>query len=625
MLRAALLLVAAPLMLPAPSPPPRDDRAVARAFAAYKFAGPFPAPLREAREDWAGAKARAAEPRFAAWLAGVRTRTLGWRTRYGDRAGWVAGWAHDLVDPKSGAPLVWRWETPEPAAGTKLRGAWVYYVRQSNVRTLHDAARLWRLSGGAADRDWAAAQLDLYADAYARWPVQTLNGRSQLFGQSLDEAVAATELIDAARLLAPAVGAKRAERWNDGLFRPMLRNLQASNRGANNIAVWQAAACAVLALQLGDDAAYRRAIDEAGGIRDMLARGVTADDLWFEPSLAYGAYTMRALGTVFTAASLAGRAAPLRSQMLRAQSVIASQMAMRFADDTLPAMGDSSPGMPAFDPEGLALTQRTMPVRAGALPPSWATLLDPGLPVAPPPAETGSRLWRDSQVAMLRRGGWELFVHWGQRSDSHAQADALSWELRHGARAIVDPAGTAAYGSPLFLDYLRRSPAHAMPLVDGEGQVSFGPGTLLAATGDGVTVSHPGFRAATVTRTVSLDAAGMIERTVFRSAGDAPRRLGEVFSTACRVTPATATTAASTPAGTGLGWWRDVRVSAPTPTWEAVLDCDGVGFRLRLAGDVPGRVFIAAAPDRTGAYTRTAVYFEATAPALTLALRIGRG
>jgi hypothetical protein len=627
MSRAVLLLPLALATLPAQAPPPpgRGEAAIARAFAAYKFPGPPPAPLRRAREDWDAARARLArDPAYAKWVTDVGGRARSWRRQHADKAGWIAGWGHDLVDPARGTPLSWTWAMAEPPAGTKPHGAWVFYVRQTNIQTVLDCARLWRIRDTAEDRDWAAAQLDLYAAAYEHWPVQTLNGRSRLFGQSLDEAVAATQLVEAARLLAPAVDKARVARWNDGLFRPMLREIQASNRGENNIAVWQAAAAAILALHLGQEADYARAIEGAGGIRPMLARGVTPDYLWFEPSVAYGAYTQGALATLFTAASLAGRAGPLRREMLLTQAMVASQAAMRFADGTLPALGDSAPGTQAFDASLIAATQRTMPLRAPVPPPNWSTLLDPGIPTAPPPAEAGSRHWPDAQATMLRRAGWELFFHYGQRSASHAQGDALSWELRHRGIPIIAPAGVAAYGSKLFLDYLRTSAAHAMPLVDGTGQVAFGPGTLGAWSPDSVTAANPGIRGASVTRTVALGEGAMVERTVLRTDG-AAKRLGIVLNTPCRVMPAAPLSPASAPAGPGFGWWRDVRASAAAPRWTAGLDCGGTRFRLAIAGDAPGRMFVGAAPDRTGAMTRTGLYFEAKAPALTVSVRIAPG
>ena len=43
-----------------------------------------------------------------------------------------------------------------------------------------------------------------------------------------------------------------------------------------------------------------------------------------------------------------------------------------------------------------------MPIRAGAPTLSWATLLDPDMPMAPPPAQTASHDWPYSQAEKIK-------------------------------------------------------------------------------------------------------------------------------------------------------------------------------------------------------------------------------
>ncbi|PZU81629.1 MAG: hypothetical protein DI530_00695 [Sphingomonas sp.] len=582
----------------------------------------FGQPLRRAVEDWDAARRRVAtDPAAQQWLRGVRARTDSWIAGYGDRADWVAGWAHDMVDARTGLPVSWQWTTPEPPAGSKAHGAWVFYRRTANIQTVLDAARLFRLTGQARYRDWAAQQLDLYAAGYARWPLQTFSGQSRMMGQSLDEATASISLADAARLIAPAVDPGRVAQWNSGLFAPMLGDIVKSNSGRNNIAVWQASASAVLAAHLGRDADYRAAIDGPNGIRAMLDRGVTPDGLWFEPSAGYAAYTIQALASLFTFASLNGRDAPLRAAMETTQRMLISRALMRFSDGTLPAYGDTTYGTQAFPPALIEQTQRTMPIRAGTLRLSWATLLDPDMPMAPPPAQTASRDWPYSQVAMLREGDWEAFFLYGQRSASHAQGDALAYELRYRGVPVTSDQGSAAYGSTLFLDYLRRSVAHDAPIVDGHGQATFKPGQLISFADGRIAARHDGYPGASVTRSLSVGDKGAADTTTITATGGAARRLGVVFNADCPVTPAGTLTPGPAPAGDGFGWWRQTQVSGATTRWSATLACaGGASFTLALDADRPGRVFVSQAPDRAGRYgQRTAIYFEAgSTPALTL-------
>ncbi|MDP1051569.1 hypothetical protein, partial [Klebsiella quasipneumoniae] len=66
---------------------------------------------------------------------------------------------------------------------------------------------------------------------------------------------------------------------------------------------------------------------------------------------------------------------------------------------------------------------------------TWASLSDPppalaGTPQLPPIQTVYSP---DIGFASLRAGSWQAFVHYGQKTQAHAQAEALSYELAHGS------------------------------------------------------------------------------------------------------------------------------------------------------------------------------------------------
>lgn len=82
-------------------------------------------------------------------------------------------------------------------------------------------------------------------------------------------------------------------------------------------------------------------------------------------------------------------------------------------------------------------------------------------------------------MAILRRGDWQVFFHYGQLDASHAQAEALNYELFLGNTDISHDPGTVGYGSVLHREYFTRGLAHNVPLVNGEGQAPWHPGELL--------------------------------------------------------------------------------------------------------------------------------------------------
>jgi hypothetical protein len=596
-------------------------------FPDYKYLGDAPLPLRQANENWAQAQERLrTDPAVRQWVGVRRSELDDWIAHHGDRANWVAGWGHDLVDTHTGLPVHWVPIMPEPlqdgVAQKKIHGAWVMYVRQTNCNAVGDAVRLWKLTGNGRYLEWAAAQLDLYARNYSRWPVQTLNGRSQMMGQALDEATVGAVLVDAIRIIGDAVPGARRRDWSENLLAPMLANLEASNRGTNNIAVWEAATSAMIAIELGNRAAFDRALSGANGIRAMLSKGITSDYLWFEPSVAYGQYVLRALGTLFTFLSLTHQADGVRPEMLATQDMLISQARLRFADGTLSAFGDSDMGIKGLNPDVIALTQPTIPIRSGPLGLYWSTILDPTIPHSTAPVETQSQTWPASQIAMLRRGGWELFTQWGQQTASHAQGDALSYDLRFRGRAITTPAGTAAYGSGLFLNYLRTSAAHNQPIIDGQGEVRPGPGRLVSSAAWEIVARHPGFAGnANVSRSLSLQTDGAKIITTIDAGAD-QHRLGDIFNTTCAVSADKPVRPASLLLGQGFKWLRDGRSSGLTADWSGSLNCQGKQFGISISADSPGQVFLFRAPDNQGLLKRTAIYFDGHGSKLSVTWRI---
>ena len=177
-------------------PKPNPERAFAE-LKEYDSAG---RPWRAAREDWAGARDRAArDPTWAGWLRAERAAVDAWIARHRDRVEWVAGWSHDGVSPKDASRVTWtdripREETqffaspsdPRIEITDKLHAWWVVTFRGRHVDTMVRAARLYRLTGEERYAAWAAGQMDFYADNLSRWAPQREGAR--LFWQTLTEA-----------------------------------------------------------------------------------------------------------------------------------------------------------------------------------------------------------------------------------------------------------------------------------------------------------------------------------------------------------------------------------------------------------------------------------------------------
>ncbi len=457
---------------------------------------------RAAREDWDGARKRVAgDPAWAKWLAGERAAVDRWMARHRDRVEWLPGWSHDGVSPKDASPL--RWTDKIPGEETDhfssasdprveitptLKAWWVVGFRGRHNDMMNRAARLYKLTGETRYAEWAASQLDFYADNFLKWEPQRKGHPARLYWQTLTEATSLITYTDTVRLLGDFPAPERLAKWRERFFYPEVAAINSNFQSIHNIATWQRCAAAQVALLFGDEAMWREAIDGKFGVRAQIAQGITSDYIWNEQSLGYNSYVVQALLTIFTSASLNGRAAAFDHEMTVAQNLMLSTTAMRFPDGFIPNPADTRGRLTAPNAGDFAAAYRIFPTALGlataAKRRTWDTLLDPPARVAAdfgfelagykfspsqlPPAR--SRNMESSRMAILRQGPWQVYFHYGQLTRSHAQSEALNYELYYNATDISHDTGTVGYGSPLHRGYYTRGANHNVPLIDGEGQ-----------------------------------------------------------------------------------------------------------------------------------------------------------
>lgn len=573
-----------------------------RGLAELKIYDKAGSPLRRPREDWEGARRRLKEdPEWTPWLAARRTELDEWMAHRRDRVDWIAGWWHDFVSPKDGSFLTWTPEEPGPATLSspsdprveltpKLHGGWVFGFRSRHTEKVLEAARLARLTGDPRYADWAAGQLDFYAENWAKWPIQTAKSKARLMHQSLDDANVLVRLVNAARLL--EVSEERRELWISKLFRPQAELLDETFQRIHNIACWQRSAMAQTAIYARDARLWQRAVDGPYGIRKQVEHGVTSEYLWFEQSLTYNSYVVSAFLPLFTLASLEGRAGELAHEMHTIENLMLAPTALRFVTGQLPNPADATGGLHrAPNARLLAAAYRVFPTAIGLAEAetdrSWDTLLDP-----PEPAPAGALPavvpgdWPSSRMAVLRSGEWQVFVHYGQLHSSHAQAEALNYEAFYGGTDITHDPGTVGYGSPLHGGFFRTGLAHNVPLVNGEGQSGWHPGEMIRYAPHAMVARQPKYRPdAEAIRDLRIDNGKLIDTTTISlTAPDAvPQRLGLTLHLQGSVRPPECRASGAV----SLPFWTDTKT----------VECgERVSFPVEFAGRTMRVTLIAPAP-----------------------------
>lgn len=618
----------------APFPKPDPEKA----FAEFKVYGPDGSALRQPREDWTGARRRTqTEPTWREWLAARRSEVDDWMTHQTEHLEWVTGYWHDFVSPKDSSFLTWTPEEPgeetlhspsDPRVRLtpKLHGAWVYGFRTRHSSKMEEAARLYRLTDETRYAAWAAGQLDFYATNRAVWAARPRQRGACIMWQSLDEAVNLIRYVQTARLLDGYASAQRREVWSAQLFKPEADLLEETMRRIHNIACWHRAAIGQVALYTQDPALWGKALDGPCGLRRQIALGVTSDYLWFEQSLGYNSYVVSALLPFFKAAALAGRLDEVRPEMAAVENLMLAPTSLRFPTGQLPTPADSTGG-PGRAPnvgfwasacsvfptaQGLALAARQQ---------NWETLLDPPVPpaVVPPLPPVRSRNLESSRLAILKEGPWQVFFHYGQLDASHAQAEALNFEVFHLNTDLSHDPGTVGYGSPMHRDYYTKGLCHNVPLVDGAGQERWQRGELISfdpAAGR-VTARQPDYRrGAAVTRELVLTAERFVDTVTLETKGAAaqPRKLGLALHLQGRVRlppafqPDPVFAATNRPAA--FGYWRQPQTASYRDQATFEVQCGDRRFQVTLETPGPFTLTHASTPDvpprrREGLYLET--------------------
>lgn len=584
--------------------------------------------LRTPVEDWAGARALVArDERWKRWVDGREAFLQNWRPD-ADRASWVAGSQQDWFNAGTGERQAWKHDTPIPPADTgatttrNRRGAWVSFHRAYNIERVQEAALLFRLAGRRGMLDWAADQLDFYAENYARWPLQNWNGRARMMGQALDEATACVALIDTVRLLREAVAPERVETWRRRLFVPMAENLTSAYQGNNNISLWTRVAMALVALEFEDEALLSRAFDGEQGMHKLLEANVTADGFWKEGSLSYQAYVVTALMPLLRAAGLKGKSPLVRQAADAAGRMLLSPLVLRFPDGTLPAIGDARSGTPAIDRGLFEHVRRVLPTPVGlieaSLHPSWDALLDPpavpaGVAIIPP---VTSAHFPSLRAALLKDGDWQVFLHYGQATGFHAQAEALNAEIVHAGQYLLRDPGTVAYGSDLHQNFYRTAAAHAIPLIDGIGQEGWAPGELERMTATSFAAVQSNYnRLAAARRRISLANGELIDEQSLSSKDRQTHRLGFIVSTPCAVglaedNPLLRPAPAQLPTSPGFAYWQPSAAWRNEKVLKAIFRCDEQTYAVSFSLSGAYRIIQAQVPDIRPNGRRTALYFE---------------
>jgi len=361
----------------------------------------------------------------------------------------------------------------------------------ANLSGMARAAWAWAITGQPRYARHAGEVLLGYAARYRKYPFHDNRCRTgarasrsggRLHEQTLGEASAlATSIAPAYDLVRSAgtLSADECEAIEEGLIRPMLRNIDKHKAGKSNWQTWHNAAMLAGGAVIGDAAWVRKALTAAGnGFADQMKLSVTEDGMWYENSWGYHFYTLRAL--VLTAEYARRLGIDVWSHPVM-KKMFVLPAAYTMSDGSLPRFGDdvrsSVAGVGGLMEAAYHATKD--PVIAALLPsaPRWETVMY-GRRIGPRPKELprSSDVFPAAGHAILRAkgpAGLTAAMTFGPYGGFHGHLDKLSFVLfGHGRELGVDPgrAASQAYRLPIHGRWYKATLGHNAVVVDAASQ-----------------------------------------------------------------------------------------------------------------------------------------------------------
>lgn len=357
----------------------------------------------------------------------------------------------------------------------------------ANLRRALDASWAYAVTGRAEFAADSRAVLLGYAERYSKYPYHDNQRKAGPTGghlneQTLGEAnMLATYIAPAVDLLhdEAALSPDDRKRINDGLLRPMMKNIAKHEAGKSNWQSWHNAALFAAGALLGDQQAMRFTIESPSqGFLNQMRVSVSGEGMWYENSWSYHAYTLQSLTLHAEFARRCGvdlwKQTPLRK-------MFTLPMRYEMPDGSLPRFGDAvgaSKGVAQNDLE-CAYHAFKDPVLLPALstsPTLLSALYGRDTSARAKAAPLSSEVFPGAGHAILRSqsgAGLAAAITFGPYGGFHGHFDKLSFVLfGHGRELGVDPgrAASQAYRLPIHTHWYKGSISHNVVLVNGKSQ-----------------------------------------------------------------------------------------------------------------------------------------------------------
>ncbi|MBP9072071.1 MAG: heparinase II/III family protein [Caldilineaceae bacterium] len=400
-----------------------------------------------------------------------------------------------------------------------------------------DMALTFHLTGDAGYLPNAKAILLAYADAYLTYEIHDKAERTgdqaesggRTTPQGINEGMWIVPLVWAYDLLYNEFTPDERAAIENRILRPAAELVMDNNEGPHNHQTWYNGTVGLLGFALGDADLIAYALDKSdSGHRFQMGASVTGDGMWYEGSMHYQLFVLRALLPFMEAARHACidlYAHPAYKRLF--------DFLIDYADENwrLPTINDGQV-VQLTEPDRLTYFELAYRRFGDA---RYASLLRHSprtdlnalvfgvgeLPHVPRPA-LHSRYFADSDLVVLRAGAGEgavqavfnLMAYVG----GHSHPDQLGLILHGLGRELAPDAGSIKYRIPAHVGYFKQTVAHNVVVVDGQSQAHRPPADLVAFAGTEAVqvaqaVSTGAYPGVEMVRTLLLTAGYLVDIT----------------------------------------------------------------------------------------------------------------
>ncbi|MTH53037.1 hypothetical protein GKZ89_06400 [Bacillus mangrovi] len=369
--------------------------------------------------------------------------------------------------------------------GESYDAGWRYYRHNEIIKAARTLAAAYALSGEERYGKKAAGILLDYAAIYPNYQKQARGGR--LYWQTLDEAVSMVDLAYTYDLLYGSGFLEDEDKANIelNLLRPSAVAISEYDMGRSNWQAWHNAAVGMIGFVLGDREYMEFAVNGEHGFHYLMNESVLSDGFWWEGSIAYHLYALRALQHLADGAKSWGYdlfGNPNFKKMYDLPLDYAyPNLALPFNNDGGiygSSLIDSVSAKGNFDYEPAFTAYRTksyawlLDVKYQKLPREGEYALFKGAPEIP---KDGSYTWKSRNFegagqSVLRNSSMYVLMDYGPYGGSHGHPDKLHIDLFADGEAFAPDFGTPSYGHVLYTGWYKQSISHNTLIVDGVSQ-----------------------------------------------------------------------------------------------------------------------------------------------------------